>query len=127
MNVSLKLASSIIVGVALAAGVLGTVHAQAKGPVYVITEITVSNMDGYLKEYSPKVAPQITKAGGKRLAAGGTVTSIEGAPPVKRVSIQQWDSLEQFKAYRDSAEFKELRKIGNKYAKFRTYTVEALP
>jgi hypothetical protein len=35
--------------------------------------------------------------------------------------------MEPFKAYRNSAEFKEVRKIGNKYAKFRTFTVEGLP
>lgn len=94
-------------------------------PVYAIIEINVTNMDGFMKEYSPKAGPLVTKAGGKRLAAGDKVTTFEGAPAT-RVIVQLWDNLEQFKAYRDSAETKELRKIGNKYATFRTYTVEAL-
>jgi len=67
----------------------------------------------------------IKKAGGTFLAVGQNVTSIEGAPPKKRVSVQRWESMEAYKAYRDSAEFKEVRKIGNKYAKFRTFTIEA--
>jgi hypothetical protein len=35
--------------------------------------------------------------------------------------------MEKFQAYRNSAEFKELRaNIGDKYAKFRTFTVEGV-
>ncbi len=51
---------------------------------------------------------------------------VEGRPPAKRVAIQVWDS-DAYKKYRDSKEFKEVRKIGDKYAKFRSFTVEALP
>ena len=33
--------------------------------------------------------------------------------------------MEQYKAYRASATYKENRKIADKYAKFRTFAVEA--
>jgi heme-degrading monooxygenase HmoA len=42
------------------------------------------------------------------------------------VTIQAWDSLEKAQAWRNSAEYKELRKIGDKYAKFRAYAVEGM-
>ena len=64
--------------------------------------------------------------GGVAGAGAGKLTGIDGEAP-KRATVQVWDSMETYKAYRNSAEFKEVRKIGNKYAKFRTFTVEGLP
>ena len=61
--------------------------------------------------------------GGKLLAASMKVTALEGAAP-KRVAIQVWDSLEQIQAWRNSDDYKDSRKIGDKYATFRTFAVE---
>jgi heme-degrading monooxygenase HmoA len=38
-----------------------------------------------------------------------------------------WDSVEKIQAWYNSAELKELRKSGDKYAKFRSYAVEGIP
>jgi uncharacterized protein (DUF1330 family) len=102
-------------------------HAQAKPPVYYIAEIDVTNLDAYTKEYVPKAQALIKASGGRLLAGGQNVTAIEGAPPKPRVAVQVWDSMEKIKAWRNSAEFKEIRKIGEKYAKFRSFTVEGVP
>jgi uncharacterized protein (DUF1330 family) len=61
------------------------------------------------------------------LAAGQNVTALEGEPPKTRVTIQVWESLEKMQAAYNSAEYKEARKIGDKYAKFRAFAVEGLP
>jgi uncharacterized protein (DUF1330 family) len=98
---------------------------KAKAPVYVITEIDVTNVDAFVKECSSKAQALIDKSGGKRLAASQNVMSFEGQPPAKRIAIQLWESNEQYKAYRNSADYKANRKIGDKYAKFRSYSVEA--
>jgi uncharacterized protein (DUF1330 family) len=82
-------------------------------------------VDAFVKEYTPKAQALIDKSGGKRLAATQNVTSIEGQPPAKRVAIQLWESNEKYMAYRNSAEYKANRKIGDKYAKFRSYSVAA--
>ena len=58
---------------------------------------------------------------------GGKITTIEGEPPKARVVIQQWDGLEKFQAYRDSAAFKDLLPIRQKVAKFRSFVVEGVP
>ena len=87
----------------------------------------MTNIDAYTKEYAPKAQALIKKSGGRLLAAGQKVTAIEGQPPKARVAVQVWDSLEKIQAWRNSAEFKENRKIGDKYAKFRSFTVEGLP
>jgi len=53
-------------------------------------------------------------------------TVLEGQPPKGRVIVQAWDSIEKLQAWRNSKEFKELRKIGEKYATFRSYAVEGV-
>lgn len=53
------------------------------------------------------------------------MTAIEGDAP-QRAAVQVWDSLEKVEAYRNDPKFKELRAIGEKYAKFRTFVIEGL-
>ena len=129
MKVQIKMALAVIAGCGIGAATVEGLHAQAKAktPVYVVAEIDVSNLDAYTKEYAPKAQALIKKSGAKLLAAGQNVVSYEGAPPAKRVAIQLWDSADDYKAYRNNPEYKENRKIGDKYAKFRSYSVEALP
>jgi uncharacterized protein (DUF1330 family) len=100
---------------------------RAKPPIYYVAEIDVTNIDAYTKEYAPLAQASIKAAGGRLLAAGQNVTSIEGAPPTKHVAIQVWDSMDKIQAWRNSAEYKKAREIGNKHAKFRAFTVEGLP
>lgn len=122
-----KLILAVVAGFGLGAITVQGLHAQAKPPVYYIAEIDVTNLDAYTKEYAPKAQASLKKSGGRLLAAGQNVTVFEGAPPGKRVAVQVWDSVEKIQAWRDSAEYKENRKIGDKYAKFRAYAVEGLP
>jgi uncharacterized protein (DUF1330 family) len=82
---------------------------------------------GWTKDYSPKAQALIKESGGRVLAAGQNVTSLEGEPPKKRVVIQVWDSMDQIKAWRSSAKFKELQPLREKYGKARAFTVEGLP
>jgi len=102
-------------------------HAEAKPPVYLIAEIDVTDLDAYMKEYVPKAQASLQAAGGRTLAASEEVTAIDGAPPKRRVVVMVWDSLEQIQAWRNSAQYQEDRKIGDKYATFRIFAVEGLP
>jgi uncharacterized protein (DUF1330 family) len=127
MNTRYMVTLAVIAGFGLGAVTVQGLHAQAKPPIYYIAEIDVTNVDAYTKEYAPKAQALIKASGGRILAAGQKVTAIEGAPPKVRVAVQAWDSMEKIQAWRNSAEFKENRKIGDKYAKFRAFTVEGLP
>ena len=102
-------------------------HAEAKPPVYLIAEIDVTDLDAYMKEYVPKAQASLQAAGGRTLAASEVVTAIDGAPPKRRVVVMVWDSLEQIQAWRNSAQYQEDRKIGDKYATFRIFAVEGVP
>ena len=119
-------ALSLVAGAALGAAAIQTLHAQAKPPVYYIAEIEITDLDGWTKEYAPKAQALIKKMGGRVLAAGQKVTSIEGAPPKQRVAVQQWESIEQVQAWQSSAELKELKALREKYGKVRSFTVEGL-
>jgi uncharacterized protein (DUF1330 family) len=126
MKTSVTVALSMLAGIAIGAVAVQGLHAQAKPPVYSVSEIQITNVDAYLKEYAPLAQASIKAAGGK-LLAGGPATSLEGAPPATRITIQAWDSLEKAQAWRNSADYKKAREIGDKYAKFRAFAVQGVP
>jgi uncharacterized protein (DUF1330 family) len=126
MKIQYALSLAFLAGIAAGGVLMQALHAQAKPPVYVVSEIEVTNVDAYSKEYVSLARAAITKSGGKLLAASQNVTSLEGAPQKARVTINVYDSVEKAQASRDAADYKEARKVGDKYAKFRAYVVEGL-
>src|SRR6185312_6367108 len=125
MKSNWKIAIALVAGAAIGGAAIQGLHAQAKPPVYLVAEIDVTNVDAYVKEYAPLAQASIKKAGGTLLAASLKVVPIDGTPP-KRVAIQVWDSLEQVKAWHDGADYQAARKVGDKYATFRTFAVEGM-
>jgi uncharacterized protein (DUF1330 family) len=126
MKIHYAVALATFAGFGLGAIAVQGLHAQARPPAYSVAEIDIADQAAY-SNYLPKAQAAIKAAGGKILAAGGKITSVEGEPPKSRVVIQQWDSLEKFQAYRNSAAFRELVPIREKVAKFRTFVVEGVP
>jgi uncharacterized protein (DUF1330 family) len=120
-------AFAMLTGAAIGALVVQGLHAQTKPPAYVVSEIEITDLDAYQKEYAPIAQALIKAAGGHLLAAGQNIVSFEGAPPKTRVSINQFDSMEAAQIWRNSAQYKEARKVGDKYAKFRAFAVEGFP
>jgi uncharacterized protein (DUF1330 family) len=114
---------TMLAGIGIGAAIVQGLHAEAKPPVYYISEIEISNLDAYLKEYAPKTQAVIEAAGGRVVAAGKPI-AIEGEPPASRVVVQVWGSMEELQTWRDSEARKEIRPIGEKYAKFRSFAVE---
>jgi uncharacterized protein (DUF1330 family) len=120
-------AISMLVGIVVGAIAVEGLRGQAGAPVYYIVETEVTNLDGYLKDYLPRVEATIKASGGSILASGTKVANVEGEPPKPRVAIVVWDDIENVQTWRDSAQFKEIRVLGDKVAKFRAFTVEGLP
>jgi uncharacterized protein (DUF1330 family) len=128
MKINHQLALALIASAAIGGAAIQGLHAQSGPPVYIIEEIDVSNLESYLKEYAVKSTALVNKFGGRRLVIGsGKVTPIEGAPPKSRVVVLQWENMEKMQSWLNSPENQELRKIGDKHAKFRIYSVEGLP
>jgi uncharacterized protein (DUF1330 family) len=124
MRTQYTVALAVVFGFGLGIAVQG-LHAQAKPPVYTVTEANVTNVDGYMKEFVPVVQPLVKKSGGKIIAATLKSTAISGAAP-SRVTINVWDSLDAALAFYNSADFKAAEAIGAKYATFRRYTVDGV-
>ena len=121
---------SMIAGAAIGGVAIQGLHAQAKPPVYLITEIDVKDPDKYGAEFAPKAQATIRGAGAKFIVIGGTagagakpISALDGTPP-KRIAIQTWESMEAVKKWYDSPEYQAALKIGRQYADFRRYAVE---
>jgi uncharacterized protein (DUF1330 family) len=117
---------AMLAGIAVGAFAVQAIHAQSKPPVYLVGEIDITNPDGYMKEYGPLIRASI-KASGGRLVAAGQPTAIEGDAPKSRIAVGVWDGMEQFQSWRNSTQYKDAQKVGDQYAKFRSYVVEGLP
>jgi uncharacterized protein (DUF1330 family) len=126
MRVGLATVASLLGGLALGGLMVQRLNAQAKPPVYFIVENEVSDVQSYLKEYASRARDMIKANGGRYLAAGDATTFV-GEPPKSRVAIFVFDDLEQIRTWLNSPEYKELKKVGDKYAKFRNYAVPGLP
>jgi uncharacterized protein (DUF1330 family) len=127
MNIYYTAAFTLLTGVAIGAFAVRELRAQTKAPAYVVTEIEITNMDAYQKEYVPLTQASIKAAGGHLLAAGQNIVLFEGAPPKTRVAINEFDSMGAVQNWRNSMQYKDARNIGNKYATFRSFAVEGLP
>lgn len=121
------IAFALLTGIAIGAFSIQGLSAQTKPPAYVVSEIEITNLDAYQKEFAPLAQDSIRAAGGHLLAAGQNIVAFEGAPAKTRVSIIQFDSLEASRNWRTTALYKKAREVGDKYAKFRAFAVEGLP
>ena len=122
MKTYLAVSFGMVAGMACGGLAVQGLHAQAKPPVYYVAEIDTANLDGYMKDYAPLAQASIKAAGGK-LIAGGVPKAVEGDPPKARVVVQVWESEEQIQKWRSSADYKKAREIGDKLAKFRSYSL----
>jgi uncharacterized protein (DUF1330 family) len=122
---------AMIASAAVGAAAVQSLHAQAKPPAYVIGAIDVSNPEAYGKEFAQQAQVTIRNAGGKFIAIGGAggalasgqVTAFDGEAP-KRAVIIAWENLDKAKAWYNSAEYQNLLRVGQRYAKFNTFAIE---
>lgn len=92
---------------------------------YVILRITVYDSEK-LKAYQ-KVAPSIIEQyGGKLLARGGEVISLEGPADNRRTVIIEFPTLEVAKSFYLSPEYTEAIKLRKDVAEFEVIAVEGL-
>ena len=125
MKVQWIVALSTLVGIALGAAAVQTLHAQAKPPVYMIAINEVSNQEGYTKEYVPPAQKSVKDHGGVYVAAGPG-TQVTGNLPNGPVVILRWESMEALQSWRNSPEFQAALKIGEKYAKYNIIAVDGV-
>jgi uncharacterized protein (DUF1330 family) len=131
MKTQYAVAIATFVGIAIGGVAAQALHAQVKPRAYVVIEIDVVNQDAFFKEFVPVAVKTITDQGGKFLARGGKLVNIEGpaplAPEDKRLTVVEFENMEQAQATFASPSYGDVRTIGNKHAKFRIVGVEGVP
>jgi len=111
----------------IAAALAGVAARQAPAPKkgYIIAEVAVSNADQYA-EYAKRTPAIVEQYGGRFIARGGQVATLEGAAAAGRVVIIEFPSFERAKAYFESADYQAARKFRLGAANFRGVLVEGL-
>jgi uncharacterized protein (DUF1330 family) len=127
MNTRYATALALLAGFTIGGTAVERLQAAASAPAYVVTEVDISDLDAYQKEYVPLAQASIKASGGHLVAAGQNIVVLEGPSPGTRVAINQFESLAAVQVWRNSHEFKDARKIGDKYARFRAFAIEGLP
>jgi uncharacterized protein (DUF1330 family) len=98
-----KFALILAAGFSLGVGVTHSLHAAASPRAYVVNEITVTDEEGYKKDFLPGAQKAIDDNGGKYIAGGFNKTfAITGKPPAERVVILQFENMNKVKAWRDA-------------------------
>jgi uncharacterized protein (DUF1330 family) len=114
---------SALGGIALRAGAVERLYAQAEPPAYVITDADVTNVDAYSKEYLPLVRKAFLDGGGKYVASNGK--SLLSPASHQSAAILAFENLDRAQAALTSAAFKNARSVGEKYAR-RTFAIEGV-
>jgi uncharacterized protein (DUF1330 family) len=120
MKVNRTLVMALVVGAALGAATIQTLHAQAKSPVYVVVDIDeITDAAGYaaIGGRTAQAAAAVFKdSGGRYLARTDKITALDGNAP-KRSVIIAFDSKEKAQAWYNSATQKEVTAIRTKTTK----------
>ncbi len=81
--------------------------------VHIVLDIKVLNKDTYA-EYVRIVPPIVKKFGGRYLARGGKITTIEGTWQPERVILLEFDSAEQVQKWFTSPEYRAVAPLREK-------------
>jgi uncharacterized protein (DUF1330 family) len=77
---------------------------------YIIATINVTDWDRY-KEYMKVTPGVIAKFGGKFIARGGEIVTLEGPEETQRVVLIEFPSLEKAKEFYNSEDYRKAKKL----------------
>ncbi|MBN9527858.1 MAG: DUF1330 domain-containing protein [Alphaproteobacteria bacterium] len=103
---------------------LSSAEAQTKTVAYAVVELDVRQPEEFSKEFFPLAAKIFAEAGGVFVARPTAPVAIDDIAP-KRVAIIRFDSVDKAKATFASEAYRDARKIGDKYASFKIFVLEA--
>jgi uncharacterized protein (DUF1330 family) len=99
---------------------------SASNPTYVVNQVEVHDMAVY-QQYVAVAVPAIGAHGGRILASGGRVETMEGAPIPPRVVIIEFPSWADAQAYYASEDYQAARAVRGDSATVRFALVEGRP
>jgi uncharacterized protein (DUF1330 family) len=77
---------------------------------YILARMKVTNWDHY-KEYTKATPSVVAKFGGKFIARGGEILTLEGPEETSRIVLLEFPSLEKAKEFYYSKEYGEAKKL----------------
>ena len=77
---------------------------------YIIARVDVKDWDAY-REYMRHTPRVIQKFGGRFIARGGEMITLEGPQETLRLVLMEFPSLEQARAFYDSPEYKRSKRL----------------
>jgi uncharacterized protein (DUF1330 family) len=89
---------------------------------YIVVEVDVKDPERYA-DYRKMVPASLDLYGGKFLARGGAVETLEGGWEPSRIVVIEFDSVEQAKRWWDSDEYREARNLRQATAETRMIVV----
>jgi uncharacterized protein (DUF1330 family) len=93
--------------------------------VYAVVNVRVTDSDRY-SEYRDKASDAIARYGGKYLVRGGTVEVLEGEWNPQRLVVLEFESMERFSGWYDSAEYAPLKQLRSEASVTEFVVVEGL-
>jgi uncharacterized protein (DUF1330 family) len=92
---------------------------------YIIVDVVVTDPEGFAA-YREMAPPTVAAYGGNYLARGGALTPLEGGWDPKRISVIEFPSAEQARAWWDSAEYAEAKALRQRTTETKMLIVEGL-
>ncbi len=77
---------------------------------YIIARVNVSDWDKY-REYTKATPAVVGKFGGRFIVRGGESVTLEGPEETNRIVVIEFDSLDQAKAFYESAEYQAAARL----------------
>lgn len=94
-------------------------------PAYVIADIEVTDSSGY-KEYAEQAPPTVASHGGRYLARGGALQTLEGEWRPHRLVILEFESVEAAQRWHSSEDYAEPKALRQRTSRGSFVVVEGL-
>jgi uncharacterized protein (DUF1330 family) len=94
-------------------------------PAYLIADVAITDPAGF-EEYRKQVPATIAKYGGRFLARGGAIQTLEGDWRPQRLVVLEFPSVEQARRWHDSEEYRGPKALRIRTAKTNLILVEGM-
>ncbi len=94
-------------------------------PAYVIVDIEITDPVRY-ERYKAMAAPTIGLYGGRYVARGGRAERLEGDWEPRRVVILEFDNIDRARAWLESPEYRDARRLRHETSRANMIVVEGL-
>ena len=93
---------------------------------YIVAHVDVEDWDAY-REYMRHTPRVIQKFGGRFIARGGEMVTLEGPEETLRIALIEFPSLEKAKAFYNSADYAQTKKLRERGGTAKFVAIDGYP